>query len=236
MKQWVRMPAFWVRNEDELPLAKMKWVGPKKSDQIAALLIYPVLVHHANEEVTSHLPERGLCKLTYSTIGNLSGLSRAKIAGGLKILESMGLISLFGTGRDNVYQISNFENVRGWGKLPASGLYSDDRKSIPVFHRFQLRSKNELSALKIYYLLVAMRDNASGYARVGYEKIQNYTGVPRNEIKSALSLLINLGLIHVDSGKSAVVDFGTVNLYRLRYLEPYKHRGTTLRDEEFSLE
>lgn len=35
---------------------------------------------------------------------------------------------------------------------------------------------------------------------------------------------------------AAVVDFGTVNLYRLRYLELYKHRGTTLRDEGFFLE
>lgn len=236
MKQWVRMPAFWVRNEDELPLAQMKWVGPKKSDQIAALLIYLILVHHANEEITSHLPERGLCKLTYSTIGNLSGLSRAKIAGGLRILESIALISRFGTGRDNVYKISNFESVRGWGKLPTSGLYSADRKSIPVFHRFQLRSKNELSALKIYYLIVATRDNSSGYAQVGYDKIQNYTGVPKNEIKSALSLLINLGLIHIDSGKSGVVEFGTVNLYRLRYLEPYKHRGTSLTDFDLFLE
>ena len=236
MKEWVRMPTFWVRNEDEVPLAQMKWIGPKKSDQIAALLIYLILVHHANDVITSQLPECGLCKLTYSTIANLSGLSRAKIAGGLRVLERMGLISKFSAGRDNVYKIASFENVRGWGKLPASGLYSTDRNSIPAFHRFQLRSKNELSALKIYYLIVAMRDNSLGYAQVGYDKIEGYTGIPRNEIKSALSLLVNLGLIHIDSGKSSFSEFGIVNLYRLRYLEPYKHRGTTLRGSASFLE
>lgn len=229
MKEWSRMPSYWLRDQDHLPLASMKWIGNKKADQIAALMIYIILVHHANDEITNNKPETGLCSLTYTELSEISGLSRAKISGGIAILIQFGVIAQIGKGRNNIYRIENYVARSGWAKLPARGLYSKSQEKIHAFHKFNLRSKNELSAMKIYLLIVALRNNSTNYAQVGYDRISEYTGIHRNEIKSAISLLINLGLLQVDSGNSDINQFSTVNMYRLCYLEAYKHRGTTTR-------
>ena len=229
MKEWSRMPSYWLRDEESLPLAAMKWVGGNKSDQIAALMIYIALTHNASDKPSAGNPEIGISKLTYSEIGEITGLSRAKIAGGLKVLFELEVVSSIGIGRNNVYKIVNYEAHGGWAKLPAKGLYSKDFSKIEVFHKFHLRTKNELNALKLYLIIVALRNDATNYAQVGYDKLSRYTGIHRSEIKSALSLLINMGLIQVDSATSEINQFATVNMYRLCYLEPYKHKGTTAR-------
>lgn len=226
MREWVRMPSFWLRDENNLPLPAMRWSGPQKADQIAALMLYIVLVHHANDKPNAINPDAGMCSMTYTQLSDVTGLSRAKVAGGLKILLKLGVISAVGTGRKNVFKITNFENRGGWGKLPAKGLYSKEFRRIDAFHTFHLRTKNELNALKVYLMVVALREDASNYAKVGYDKLSRYTGIHRNELKSAISLLINLNLLQVDSGASDVNQYATVNMYRPCYLEAYKHRGT----------
>lgn len=227
MKEWVRMPSYWLRDENHFPLPDMKWAGDNKADQIAALMVYIILVHHANDKITKQKKELGLCSLTYTELCDISGISRSKISGGIKILINIGVISEISTGRNNIYKIENYGSQGGWGKLPARRLYDSNHEKVHAFHRFNLRSKNELNALKIYLLIVALRDNSTNYAKVGYDRISEYTGIHRNQIKSAISLLINLGLLQVDTANSEVNQYSTVNMYRLSYLEPYKHRGTT---------
>jgi predicted transcriptional regulator len=226
VKEWVRMPSYWLRNEESLPLPAMRWYGSQKADQIAALMLYVVLVHHANDKTSAVRSEIGICDLTYTQLSDITGLSRAKVAGGLRVLLEIGVIESVGLGRNNVYKIKDFENRSGWAKLPAKGLYSKDFSKIEAFQTFHLRSKNELNALKIYLAVVALRTDSTNYAKVGYEKLSDYTGIHRNELKSAISLLINLGLLQVDSGVSDINEFATVNMYRPCHLEAYKHRGT----------
>ncbi|PAY03171.1 hypothetical protein CKO50_01195 [Pseudoalteromonas sp. HM-SA03] len=226
MKEWSRMPSYWIRDENSLPLSKMKWTGCNKADQIAALMIYIVMVHHANDEPTTKHPEVGTCELTYTRLSDITGLSRAKIAGGLRVLLNLEIIEDISVGRNNIFKITNFENRSGWAKLPAKGLYSKDLSRIEAFHSFHLRRKNELNAMKVYLVILALRSDAKNYAIVSYDKLSMYTGIHRNELKSAISLLINLNLLQVDSGVSDMNEYATVNMYRPCYLEPHKHRGT----------
>lgn len=226
MREWSRMPSSWIRDKD-LPLEKLKWNGDRKADQIAALMVYIVLVHHANTAETPRLPVKGTCDLTYTQISDITSLSRSKISGGLKILIGMGLIEQIHVGRNNIYQVSNFNNKSGWAKLPCKGLYSKNSQRIRAFEYFKLRAKNELNALKIYLLIVSFRNTATNYAQVSYRKISEYTGTQQNDIRPALSLLVNLTLIHIDTGNSEINQYSTINLYRPCHLEAYKHRGTT---------
>lgn len=232
MKDWVMMPSYWIRDKESTPLRNMKWSGPDKTDNIAALMLFIAMNHHANNFITIDRPKIGRCVLTYTQLTCITGLSRAKVASGLRVLKKLGIISEINQGgRNNIYQIENYGANSGWAKLPAKGMYSEDLQKINAFQKFHLRSKNELNALKIYYIIIAFRNNDSNYATISYEKIVHYTGINRNEIKAALSLIINLGLIHVDTRVSEV-DYNTVNMYRLCYLESYKHRGTTARNPE----
>lgn len=227
MREWARMPSYWLRDDNNLPLPSMRWSGPQKADQIAALMLYIVLVQNTNDRPNAINIEAGTCSMTYTQLSDVTGLSRAKVAGGLKILLNLRVISSVGTGRKSIFKITNYENSGGWGKLPAKGLYSKDLRRVDAFHTFHLRKKNELNALKVYLIVIALRDDAKNYAIVGYEKLSRYTGIHKNELKSAISLLINLNLLQVDSGNSDINQYATMNMYRPCHLEAYKHRGTT---------
>jgi len=232
MKEWRKMPSDWLTKEDQCPLADMKWVGENKADQIAALMLYIIFVHHRNDNETTNAQQLGQCSLTYTYLSDISGVSRAKIAGGIKILIQLDLITEVGIGRNNIYEVKNHDVFSGWAKLPARGLYGKNQKRISAFQNFHLRVKNELNALKIYLLVVAFRSNDLNNTKISYDKISTYTGIHRNEIKSAISLLINLNMLQVDSVDSDINKYSTANVYRLCYLEPYKHRGTTTKELE----
>lgn len=227
MKKWVRMPSYWVRADEAQPLANMRWSGQSKSDQIAALMTYIVLVHHANDAVTADFPDVGYCRLTYDRLSEITGLSRAKVSGGLRILEALELIESKCVGRSNTYRVLNFGNRSGWAKLPAKDLYTKDMRRIPAFHGFKLRSKVELNALKMYFLVLSLRSNEQNFAMVSYDKINLYTGIARNDVKSAISFLVTHGLIQVEQQASDINEFSTANKYRPCFIEPYKHMGTT---------
>lgn len=233
MKEWVRMPSYWLRSEPDPLLASLHWIGPSRSDHIAALMLYMVLVHHANDQPTTQFESVGWAAMTYSEISDITGLSRAKIAGGLRILAELDAIEISAVGRRNLYHVNGFGEPSGWAKLPARGLYSRDLRRIPAFHALKLRSRVELHALKAYLMIVALRNNKTNYAIVSYERLGEYTGIARNDIKPALSLLVTQALIYVDQGDAAVNTFSTMNMYRPRYLDTYRHRGTVGRSTEF---
>ena len=117
-----------------------------------------------------------------------------------------------------------YDKRRGWGKLPAKTLYSNGR--LQVFDHFHLRKPVELDALKLYFLFVERRDNNSNLARVSFDKIIDYTQIPRNRIKLGTSLLVSSGLIHVERMPSKESEHGVMNAYRLAHLDPYRHMGT----------
>jgi DNA-binding transcriptional ArsR family regulator len=227
MDEWLRMPTAWITRIDSQKLHSLKWIGEHKSDYTASLMVYIALIHHTNDKVNKDFSEPGYCKLTYSVIGELTSLSRSKISRGLNILYDLGLVSKSADGKNSCYQMIGYNLYRDWGKIPAKGLYSSRDNRIKAFKYFTLRNKTELNALKIYLVIIAFRSNKDNYATIGYQKLVEYSGIQRNDIKSALSLLTTLNLIQVDSVNSQLNEFSTCNTYRLCFLEVYRHKGTT---------
>lgn len=225
VKPWVKMPSRWVLDSSNPVLCQLRWMGPRKSDQISALIIYMVLVHHANDELVAQYSGVGWCALTYTRLEEITGMSRSKISGGLRVLRDIGLVDISRCGTSNFYHVADYGQYSGWAKLPARPMYSKDMKRAPVFHEFYLRSRNELNALKVFFLVVALRDNMKNYATVSYERICDYTGLRRNDVRPALSLLVNKALVHVDSFPTGMNEFSSANTYRLVQLETRKHRG-----------
>lgn len=236
MNHWAKMPSYWLRNRDNPPLTGLKWIGYRKSDHIAALMLYIVLVQHANTEPTPEFPEVGCSRLTYERLSEITGLSRAKISGGLGVLKELDAIAVELVGRSNRFQIKRFGEASGWAKLPAKGIYTKNLREIRAFHQFKLRSKTELNALKLYLIILATRDNSKNYAIISYDKICSYSGMNRADIRPAISLLVTLNLIHVDRAPSDLNQFSSVNMYRPCYLDSYNHPGTTGRQTEGSTE
>ncbi|MDP4535592.1 hypothetical protein Q3O60_05285 [Alkalimonas collagenimarina] len=227
MKQWVKMPSDWIKDGEGTKLRSLKWQGEEKSDYIAALMLYLIFVHHANDEITTQFDEVGRCSITYDALLAITGLSKAKISGGIQVLKSLELILVLQNGNRNVYVVKNYGEFSGWAKLPAKRLYSRSMSELSVFQNFKLRSKVELNALKIYLLILALRNNHSNAASVSYEKISTYTGVARNDIRKALSFLVTQGLVHVDQHSTEINEYSTSSRYRPCFIDAYKHQGTS---------
>lgn len=218
MKQWVKLPTQWIESGG---LKRLRWERGVGSSNVAGLMVYAVIAHHADDE-------GGAERLTYDDLSVATGLSRTKISNGLDVLYKMELVAK-GQQRQSMYHLLGFDPAKGWGKLPARGLYRGKR--LQAFHEMHLRKNTELDALKLYYAVVARRDNDTNVARMSYVKIEEYAGIPRNRIRSAISLLAANNLLHVDLVKSLESEFGVSNAYRLVHLETNRHRGTSGRSD-----
>ena len=215
LREWVRLPTTWIRNGG---LEEFRSTAAERSNNTAALMLLTALAHHADDE-------NGIAKLTYDQLGMVTGLSRVTISGGLSALQRHGLIARKVEGR-STYHLSNYDPKRDWGKLPAKGLYASSGE-IAAFRDFHLRRRVELDALKLYYLFVAFRNNASNLAHISYDKIHEYTDIERTNIKRGQSFLVAQGLVYVEHLPSEINQRGVTNLYRLVGLSPRQHMGTT---------
>lgn len=233
MREFVKMPTSWITDKDMPGLSQLRWGGQDNAEKVAALMLYIAIVHNVNSEPNREYSEAGFAKLSYSDFEKIVGLSRAKIAGGLKILEGLKIVEINKASKTSVYQLVNFDPKRGWAKLPYRNFYHDG--CIKVFEEFHLRKKNELNALKMYLLIASFRDNESNLTFISYEKIHQYTGIPEKDIRSAISLLVNFNLLQVDKARASEGDGEAAktkskNIYRLIGLKG-KHLGNTSSDD-----
>jgi DNA-binding transcriptional ArsR family regulator len=206
-KTWVKFPTHWIEAHR---LKELRWEKGEGSSAAAALMVLIVLAHNMDDQT-------GLPRVTYDALCEATGLSRTKVSHGLRRLESMDLIRR-PPNQNSIYEIVGYSPDRGWGKLPCHGLYRANQ--IVAFQPFRLRSRTELDALKLYLLFVSRRDNDLNAAQISYEKIEDFSGINRNRIKSAVSVLIFHHLVNVESQASTSSLFGQAHIYRLTHIDP----------------
>jgi hypothetical protein len=223
----VLMPNAWIQSAP-YGLTQFRWAGGGAA-QTAALMLYVVLAHDANRVPEYGREQPGMTDLTYSRLCEAASLSRAKVSAGLEVLISRGLISRKASRAGNLYQIANYNPDGNYAKLPARGLYDRQLTRVRAFAELTLRKKDELNFLKLYLLLVAIRDNSRNVSQISYEKIAAYSGMAQNDVRKALSLAVLNDLVHVDSTQSETEPERSSNIYRLRHLNNRNHRGTTER-------
>lgn len=219
--EWVRIPTWWILSEQTNLLPSFSFQDKGRS--IAALMIYIAMAVRAQQQSTEEFVG-GTARLTYDDLGNSTGISRALISTGIKKLVELGLITALNYRKQNVYVLVNHMEAP-WAKLPKKHLYQGETTGeIGVFTKyFNLRSRVELNALKLYLLLLAFRDNRSNVAFITHPKIYEYSQIPRNSIRQAISFLVAHDLIGMDKvltedGKARV------NRYEIRGLS-HLHAG-----------
>ncbi len=209
-KEWTKLPTGWIQHEHGLQ--SFKWSAKQEIDnagQIAALMLLVVLAHHTNKET-------GLARLSYDTMMEATGISRPVIARGLNELEARRVITRDPKQKRGTITLNNATDDSGWGKLPANGLYRNGR--ILAFNDFKLRVPTELDALKIYFLVVALRDNKTNRSYISYDAIQGHTGVLRNNIRPGLSILAANSLVSVNHVHNSKSNYGYANEFHLPQL------------------
>jgi DNA-binding transcriptional ArsR family regulator len=220
LKEWVKLPTDWIRSGG---LTALRWSPGIGSDNTAALMTLIRLAHRADDE--------GVAKATYDDLSLSTGLSRAKVSGGLTVLEEKNIVARIPDAR-STFALVNFNPKQGWGKLPARRLYSGDR--IAAFSEYKLRNSAELNALKIYLLAVAFRDNGTNLANLSYDKFEELAGIDRARIRAALSVLTYGGMLHTERVASKQNIYAVSHGYRVIGVDPYRHGGTTGHSDVFA--
>lgn len=160
----------------------------------AALQLYIVLLSETNNDEAS--PSYGTVQISINDIENLTAMSRSAIVSGSERLESLGLVNVVRKkGVSNIYQIIGYDRTP-WGKLPAERFKADYVNGRTLRH-ISLRGKANLNALRLYLFIAASRDKKTGGACRTYHTITKQTGIRRNDIVAARSMLINLQLITI---------------------------------------
>jgi hypothetical protein len=157
----------------------------------AALMLYVALNFMAEDAPEEENSVFSIARVTYDGLEEATGLSRASIAKGLSLLEKSDVIRRSGSNRSRVYFI--FGDKKQWFKLPCKAIISGER--ITPFNYFNLRTRVELDALKLYFCLGINRSNFSAYSMTSYEKFHEMTRIDRNQIHIAISFLLNSKLL-----------------------------------------
>jgi DNA-binding transcriptional ArsR family regulator len=212
-QSWIKLPSQWIEKSG---LKDFRWARGEGADNLAALMALTVISHHIDAG-------SGVARLTYDALCNMASLSRAKLSSGLGILAERGLIEREPEGR-STYLLANYNPEIGWAKFPAAGLYRHG--TVAAFTEFRLRLPAELEALKLYFLFASRRNRYTNMANITYDTIEEYSGVARNNIKRALSVLAANGLVHVEHVSSGTYEDGIANAYRLAHLDTRHHMGT----------
>lgn len=216
---WSKLPTWWIETERDI-LPEFKWKsGGIGSNETAALMCYILLVHRTSGQDID-------VRITYFDFMDTLSLSKAKVAEGLKILRDRGIID-----RPDIslFYVNEIAKSRPWGKLPCKSMYTTTGQTIKMFKSFTLRHRNELNALKLLILVCSRADSLSGRAMIASKTINQWSGIPTNDVKSAASLLISNGLMH----QERIQDIGTQNVYwgyRLTGVQARRHGANTSPD------
>lgn len=194
MKPWGRIPTWWYRDESGLDRLRG---GAAAGDSQAALRVY--LAAAAIErpvdtfDVTASL----------SDLEEATDLSRPTIIRGLKEAEIHGLIRVQRGGPSCASVISlvcpeaEAGLPGGWAKLPRPEVL----RRIP---RVPRRGTAGLVALKVYATLVAARPNDSAVVQLRHITLRAKTGAQATDIRRAITILANEGLIDVNQEDPAL--------------------------------
>lgn len=214
--RWSRLPAAWiVRGGLNEFIA-----GSKLGESMAALKIL-VAIHllAKNARVDADDPDQGSVMIAYDDLMTLTNLSRALVSTGIKRLQALGRVTVKRgkRGEPSRYRLPDYAAEDHWTKISNRRLFrGTNSERIGVLHDLSPRRTCDLDALKLYLLFSAMQDKAGGGAMLGYEKIIEYSGVPQNRIRRAVSVLVEHGLITVGKGPDPEIKtHNPPNRYRL---------------------
>jgi hypothetical protein len=203
--QWAKFPTQWLKpstssddEEQHFPLTELTW-SRYAGTAIAAVLVLIALSIRLNQSHKGKAFEGGAVRsnsvaVTFEDLRQMTGLAKASISGALMLLEGFAAIQTQRSGRANAYKLVGLEQDGGWCQLPQGWLLKPDGtfklKQIP-------RNRLALNALKVYLLLMHLRNNKLNTTAVSFTTITRWTGVRREDLPNALGTLSMMHLARI---------------------------------------
>lgn len=237
---WAKFPSAWVKitESDDLEidddfddsrelsdypagLRTITWRDHGSSGTAALIVLFGLAI-------ISNLSQRGgrkrqgnLVSATYTELENITGLSRAMISRGLRILEEVKAINTEKDGNRSVYALQGIDEDGKWCAIPQDHLLegSDYLKRLQGI-RETIRRPASLYAMKMYVLLLAFRDRRRNTTRISYNSISRYTGLRRDGISLGWQILASwqLGYLADDAEDPLRKGERRHNRYKIRGL------------------
>ena len=222
--QWGRFPSPWIVS------GGLQQFQPQNKASLAALRIYLAMACWTAKQDFDETPGVFLAfAITYDVLQKNSHSDRSELLPALNLLQDKGLLKFGNSGRGtrNTYNLFG-EHTKGWAKVPESVI--DKLKclnlkytGVPVHTRREVL----LDALKLYVLFLAFRDKRNNRAKISYDRICVLTGIRRRGVRTALSLLISLKLIHLENSQNpehaGPNTYFIMDLAKFRPLQSYLH-------------
>jgi hypothetical protein len=163
--------------------------GKDAGAHMAALRVYLALALVADFDTRE-------ASLSWTALQERTGLSRPMVKKGIAAAGKAGLISIDTSGHRHAYHLlKESDDAIGFTQVPLFEL----RKALPYL---PARGFHALDALKVYITLLTVKQRNSDRAVISHKKIQVRTGVQPGRIRSAIDVLVNHRLIHVQSAES----------------------------------
>ena len=208
-------------------LRRLSWREHRASAWAAAFMM-PMLACRLNDENRKRLtdaaqrddsdalPTTGRVAVTYDDFEEQLGVARQTIRKAIDLLKELGAVHVEVHGRRNVFELQGIQESGKWCQLPVEQLRSNGRD----FGRLSLLKPNlvGLNALKIYLVMLALRNFKTGTTAIGYTKLEERTGIRRSDLPAALSALATSELLGVSHDPDARSDTDLSRRYVVRGL------------------
>lgn len=175
--EWRPFPTWWVRRHR---LKELSAGQATTGENVATLKVFLALAVATDED--------GIAGVSYTRLADLTGLSRPMVSIGVKRLRELGIVAVDTSQYVNRYELVQPASERHWMKIPIEVVQKHLRE-IPN------STQAALAALKIYLVLLTVRQRKSPEAPISHKALQKYTAVRPGLIAKGMSILIACGFV-----------------------------------------
>jgi hypothetical protein len=190
---FAQLPSHWLHDpkKDSYTLAELHW-RDHRAGGIAALLVLLVLAVRLNVVGRAALKAGAKIRpdtvsVTWDELQTVTGFARATVGKAILLLESWGAIEKSTVGRKNIYRLIDVHKPGRFCLIPL-GWIEKDGDPVSRFKNLPATLVG-LNALKLYFVLLTLRNTKIGTTSLSYNGITRWTGIRREDIRKAWGYL-----------------------------------------------
>lgn len=190
-------------------LSHLRWRQHKGSATAAIMLLFALAIKSNLDQKTNGRRTGNQVVATYEHLMALTNLSRGPVAAGLELLRELGAITTEKNGNGCAYTLLGIDTPGQYCELPQGHLLEGQAvmRRLKGLH-VALKNRSSLDAMKLYMLLLSLRDRNYNVSRASYNTIREYTGMRKEEISVAVQVLLGAQLVRLARDEEVPLERG----------------------------
>lgn len=212
---WGKLPSGWLQPQGEkpedreddqrsYPLRFFEWRkdGGSSAAALMTLLALSLKLNlsmknwQSGGEEGSDTPRPQSIGVSYEELRLMTGCAKKTLSSAINLLVDVGAVERVKIGRANQYKLLGLDAPGSWCQVPQEALLKRDG-TLKI--KDMERKRKTLFALKLYVLLLALRNRRDNKATISYSGITKWSGIRREDIGQAIQILIAYDLVKVSA-------------------------------------